>query len=238
MPLTPVMQTLRALTPSISVGILTASMMKLGDELTALENTGVGILHFDVMDGCFCPSMTIGPPFIKGIKTNLLKDIHLMINEPLNKLADFVAAGADILTVHWESEPTHIHRVFQALGKMANANDPDRGIVRGLAINPGTPMQAIEPLLDEIEMVTLLGINPGWGGQKFIAATSERMVQLRTLIADRDILICLDGGITKENIVEIAKLGADVVVTGSAVYDGKTPHDNAISMLNIIRSAK
>jgi len=162
---------LKALAPTIGVGVLTANLMKLGDELSALDGTGVGVLHFDVMDGCFCPSMTFGPSFVRGVKTSLLKDVHLMIADPLNKVADYVAAGADILTVHVESEPTHIHRIFQALGKMTNANDPDRGIVRGVAINPGTPLEVLEPLLDDIEMVTLLAINPGWGGQKFIPST-------------------------------------------------------------------
>jgi ribulose-phosphate 3-epimerase len=224
--------------PTISVGILAADVMRLADELAALDGTGVGILHFDVMDGCFCPSMTFGPPFIKGIRTSLLKDVHLMISQPLTKLADYVAAGADVLTVHVESEPTHIHRVFQSLGKMANANDPDRGIVRGAAINPGTPVEVIEPLLDDIEMITLLAINPGWGGQKFLPSTAGRIARVRSLICDREILLCVDGGVTKDNVADVAAMGADMVVTGSAVFDGRAPHDNAVSMLDAIRRAR
>lgn len=238
MQVTPVMDKLRSLAPTVSVGVMTADLMKLGDELAALDGTGVGILHFDVMDGCFCPSMTVGPPFVKGVKTNLLKDVHLMINDPLTKIADYVAAGADILTVHIESEPTHIHRVFQSMSKMTNANDPDRGIVCGVAINPGTPVQAIEPLLDEIGMVTLLAINPGWGGQKFIEATAERIAQVRALTGDRNILLCIDGGVTKDNISGVAAMGADLVVTGSAVFDGKAPKENAKFMLGSLGRKK
>jgi ribulose-phosphate 3-epimerase len=222
---------LKSLTPTISVGVLTADVMKLGDELAALDGTGVGILHFDVMDGCFCPLMTFGASFIKGIKTPLLKDVHLTIADPLTKLAEYVDAGADILTVYLESEPTHIHRVFQSLAKMTNANDPERGIVRGIAINPGTPVQAIEPVLDDIDIVTILGINPGWGGQKLIPSTAARVAQAKELIAGRDILLCVDGGVTKDNIAEVAAWGIDMVVTGSAVFDGKAPADNARFML-------
>lgn len=235
---TPVMQTIRNLTPAISVGIMTADVMKLGEELATLNDTGVGILHFDVMDGCFCPSMTIGAPFIKGIRTHLLKDVHLMISEPLNKLEDFVAAGADILTVHYESEPTHIHRVFQTLGSMSNANDPGRGIIRGVALNPGTPVPMVEPLLDKIEMVTLLAINPGWSGQKFLPSMRERLNQLRSILGGHNILIGVDGGVTKDYITEVATLGADIVVTGRGVFDGRAPHQDAIFMHNALRSAK
>ena len=235
MPASRAMDMLKSLAPTISVGVLTADVMKLGDELAALDGTGVGILHFDVMDGCFCPMMTFGPSFIKGIKTPLLKDVHLTIADPLTKLAEYVDAGADILTVYLESEPTHIHRVFQSLAQMTNANDPERGIVRGIAINPGTPVQAIEPLLDDIDVVTILGINPGWGGQKLIPSTVARVAQARELIAGRDILLCVDGGVTGNNIAEVAAWGIDMVVTGSAVFDGKAPTENAKFMLEAFK---
>jgi ribulose-phosphate 3-epimerase len=233
--MTKVVDRLKALAPSISVGVTTADLMNLGSQLALLEESGVGMLHFDVMDGCFCPSMTMGPPFIKAVKTSLIKDVHLMIKEPLAKLADYVSAGADMITVHIESEPAHIHRVLQSLGAMTNANDPERGIVRAVGLNPGTPVEVIEPLLDEIEMVLLLAINPGWGGQKFIPSTAGRIEMVRKLSSGRDILLALDGGITRDNIGEIAKLGADLVVTGSAVFDGKAPRENATFMLNALR---
>ncbi|MHB9037204.1 MAG: ribulose-phosphate 3-epimerase [Armatimonadota bacterium] len=232
---TTVFENLKALAPTISVGVTTADLMNLGSQLALLEQSGVGLLHFDVMDGCFCPSMTMGPPFIKAVKTSLIKDVHLMISDPLTKLGDYVAAGADMITVHIESNPTHSHRVFQSLASMVNANDPERGIIRAVGLNPGTPVEAIEPLLDEIEMVLLLAINPGWGGQKFIPSTAERLAQVRKLTSGRDILLALDGGITRDNIGAVAKLGADIVITGSAVFDGKAPLENAKYMLQGVR---
>ena len=226
---------LKSAAPTISVGVLTADLMSLGTDLALLDQTDVKVLHFDVMDGCFCPMTTVGPPFIKAVRTSLLKDVHLMIADPLPKLAGYVSAGADVLTVHVESCPTHIHRVFQELSEMTNANDPERGIVRGVAINPGTPVDALAPVLDYVDMVTLLAINPGWGGQKFIPATLQRLAETKQLIADRKILLCVDGGITRNSIADVAKAGADMVVTGSAVFDGKAPMENAKFMLNVMR---
>ena len=231
-----VFETLKTLSPTISVGVLTADLMRLGEDLTLLDKTDVGILHFDVMDGCFCPMMTVGPPFIKGVNTDLIKDVHLMISQPLEKLGDYVAAGADIVTVHVESEPTHIHRVFQQLGKMENAKGPERGIVRGVALNPGTGVEAISPVLDVVEMVVLLGINPGWGGQKLVESTRKRVERVRELTVGTGILLAIDGGITKDNIAEVATMRPDMVVTGSAVFDGKTPVENVGFMLNELRS--
>jgi ribulose-phosphate 3-epimerase len=230
---------LRAMAPTISVGVNAADMMKLGSELSLLEQTRVELAHFDVMDGCFTPMMTVGPPFIKALKTTLLKDVHLMIEEPLEKVDAYVAAGADMITVHVESS-THIHRVLQKLGGMDNANDPSRGLVRGAALNPGTPLAFLKPLLEEVEAVMLLGINPGWGGQSFIASTFSRIAEVKKMIAERgrEILVCVDGGITKENIGDMAQAGVDVVVTGSAVFDGKDPVGNARFMLDSLGSQR
>ena len=224
---------LRASAPQLSVGVLTADWMALGSQLKLLEEAGVGLLHFDVMDGCFCPMLTLGAPVVGSFKTPLLKDVHLMIEEPLSKVEGFVAAGADMVTVHAESS-RHVHRVLQALGQMTNANDPNRGIVRGLAVNPGTPLESIDPLLEEIEMVQLLAVNPGWGGQKFISSTRERLQRLKQKVGDK-VLICVDGGITRENVAEVARMGADIIVTGSAVFDGRSPADNARYMIDAIR---
>ena len=129
--------------------MLTANLLSLGSEISLLEQTGVKLAHVDVMDGCFCPMMTVGPPFIKAIKTPLLKDVHLMIDEPLEKVADYVAAGADIITIHPEA-CSHPHRVLQMLATIKNVNDGAGGIVRGVALNPGTPLEVLEPLLDEL----------------------------------------------------------------------------------------
>ncbi len=236
----PLLDQLHAMSPLLSVGVLTADLMSLGSELKLIENTGVKLLHVDVMDGCFCPMMTVGPVFIKAIKTPLFKDIHLMIDEPLNKLESYVAAGADMLTVHVES-CQHIHRVLQELGKMTNANEPARGILRGIALNPGTPLEVITPLMDELEMVSLLAVNPGWRGQKFIPSTRSRLGRLKQMVRDakKNILVGLDGGITRNNIVDVAQMEADIIVAGSAVFDGKAPAENAKFMLeNIAKAVK
>jgi ribulose-phosphate 3-epimerase len=236
MPGKPLLDQLREASPLISVGILTADLMSLGSELRLVERTGVKLLHVDVMDGCFCPMMTVGPPFIRAIQTSLFKDIHLLIADPLEKLDGYVAAGADIITVHVES-CRHIHRVLQRLGEMTNVNDSSRGILRGIALNPGTPLDVISPLIDEVDVVFLLAVNPGWSGQKFIPSTGPRLKQLKQIVrdADRDILIGIDGGITCNNIADVARMGPDIIVTGSAVFDGKTPLENARFMIDTLR---
>jgi ribulose-phosphate 3-epimerase len=237
MPDRPLLEQIRKAAPLISVGILTADLMSLGSELKLIETAGVKMLHVDVMDGCFCPMMTVGSGFIKAIKTSLLKDVHLMIEEPLDKLESYVAAGADMITVHVES-CRHIHRVLQKLVQMTNANDPNRGILRGIALNPGTPLDIIPPLIDELEMVFLLAVNPGWRGQKFISSTEGRLSQVKQMLSDvkKDILVGVDGGITRDNIRDVAGMDVDIIVTGSAVFDGKTPLENAKFMINAVNN--
>jgi ribulose-phosphate 3-epimerase len=230
---------LRSAAPTVSIGVVTANLLSLGSEILLLESTGAKLAHFDVMDGCFCPMMTVGPPFIKAIKTSLLKDVHLMIDEPLEKVAEYVTVGADIVTIHVEA-CSNVHRVLQKLGTLKNVNDPERGVVRGIALNPGTPLEAIDPLLDEIEMISLLAVNPGWGGQKYIPSTTARIGRVQHMIAGsgKDIILCVDGGITKDNIAEIAATGTDLIVTGSAVFDGKAPEANARFMLETVAAVR
>jgi ribulose-phosphate 3-epimerase len=231
-----ILNQLHEVVPTISVGMLTADLMSLGKEIAILENTDVKLLHFDVMDGCFVPKTTFGPPLIKAIKTTLFKDVHLMIKDPLEKINDYVAAGADMITVHVESD-LHIHRVLQALGTMKNVNNPDRGIIRGVALNPGTAVETILPVIDEIDMIFLLAVNPGFDGQKFIPATQKKLEQIKKIIKDskKDVLIGVDGGINRANIADVAKMGADIIVTGSAVFDGKAVAENARVMLNLAK---
>lgn len=230
---------LRRTAPTLSVGMVTADLLALGSEIALLEESGVGVVHFDVMDGVFCPMMTIGPPVVKAVKTDLLKDVHLMIDDPVDKVDAYVAAGADIVTVHVEST-RHVHRVLQRLGGMANANDAARGLVRGVALNPGTPLQMLEPLLGDLELILVLAVNPGWGGQGFAPHTGSRLAAARELIAasGRDIVLCVDGGVTAANVGEVAALGPDLIVTGSAVFDGKAPAANARRMLAAVASAR
>ena len=232
-----ILKSLKQWSPTLSVGTLTANQMALGQEIALLEGAGAKLVHLDVMDGCFCPMMTFGPPLIKAIKTTLLKDVHLMIDQPLEKVADYVAAGADLVTVHVESS-RHIHRVLQSLGAMTNVNDPERGIARGVALNPGTPLEVLDPLWDELELVLLLAINPGWKGQSFNPATFDRTSKVKKKISEagRDILVAVDGGVTRKNVAEVARAGADLIVTGSAVFDGKATEENAKFMLEAVQS--
>ena len=235
---TGVFNDLREGAPLVSVGVLTADLLSLGSQLKLIESAGAKLVHVDVMDGRFCPTITVGPPLIKAIKTAMLKDVHLMIEEPLAAVESFVAAGADIITVHAESS-RHIHRVLQALGEMTNVNDAGRGILRGVGLNPGTPIDVVGPLMDEIEMVLLLAINPGWKGQKFIPATGRRVAEVIEVAgkAKKDILVCVDGGVTRDNIGDVARMGADIIVAGSAIFDGKAPSENAKFMIGAAREA-
>jgi ribulose-phosphate 3-epimerase len=136
------LQRLRAGGPRLTVGMITADLLHLGDELALLETAGAELVHVDVMDGVFCPMLTVGPPVIKTMRTELLKDAHLMIDDPLTKVDAFVAAGADMITFQVEGAPQP-HQVLQALGKATNVNDPARGIVRGVAVNPSTPLEVL-----------------------------------------------------------------------------------------------
>ncbi len=236
MPANSVFDQLKEASPLITAGVLTADMMNLGSEIEILESVGVKLLHFDVMDGQFCPPLTFGPAFVKGVKTRLLKDVHLMIDEPLDKLESFIAAGADIVTINIEST-RHIHRALQMLGQMKNANDPARGILRGVVLNPGTPVDALRPLLGDLEMVFLLAVNPGWGGQSFIQETKQKLTRLKQIVTEteKDILIGIDGGIKKDNVAEIAALGVDIIVAGSSIFDGKDPKVNAEFMIKALK---
>jgi len=192
---------LRAFGPTISVGVLTADLLALGSELAVIERAGVRVVHVDVMDGCFTPTMTVGPPFVKALRTPLVKDVHLMIDEPLRTIREYVAAGADIVTVHPEA-CTHVHRVLQELGALPHAADPARHVIRGVALNPGTPLSVLEPLVGDLELIMLLAVNPGWGGQKFIPSTYDRIGQVKEMAAraPRPIALAVDGGVTRTTL--------------------------------------
>lgn len=220
---------LRSAAPALSVGVLTVDLLRLGEELEALDGAGIALAHVDVMDGVFCPPITVGAPFVAALPDRFVKDVHLMVDDPLEKVSAFVSAGAGIVTVHVEST-RHPHRVVQSLA--------GAGVVRGVALNPGTPVAAVEPLLDDVELVLVLAVNPGFGGQSFIPSTERRLAEARALVGNREIVLAVDGGITKANVEHVAGLGVDLIVTGSAVFDGVSPAGNARAMVDAVRRGR
>jgi ribulose-phosphate 3-epimerase len=221
---------LREEAPVLSVGMLGADLLDLGTQLSALDEAQIELVHIDVMDGVFCPQMTVGPPIVRAIPDRFVKDVHLMIHEPLGKIETYVNAGAGIITIHVESTH-HPHGVLRSLA--------GTGVIRGLALNPGTTLATVEPLLDEIDLLLLLAVNPGFSGGSFTPSTARRVAQARTLLQGREIVLAVDGGVTAANIADIAALGPDVIVAGSAVYDGSDdPGRNASILLGKARAAR
>jgi len=220
-PTHPMVRAIREQGPTLSVGLISADLMALGADIGRLERAGVTVAHVDVMDGHYVPMLTVGPPFIKAVRTSMWKDVHLMVRDPLASLLEYVAAGSDLLTIHPDA-CTHPHRVLQQLGTTASVRDPQRMVARGVALNPGTPIETLDPFLGDVEMVTVLAINPGWSSQTFLPGTMARLAAVRERIAasGREILIAVDGGVTMRNVGQLAGSGVDLVVTGSAVFSG------------------
>ncbi len=210
----------------LSVGANGANLLHLSQDFAALQAAGVEIVHIDVMDGVFCPQMTVGPSFVRAIPDTFTKDVHLMIDEPLGKVEEYVAAGADILTFHVEAT-RHAHYLLRTL---AAAN-----VMRGVAIKPGTPLTAIEPLIDELDYVLILAVEPGRPGERFHSTAGAKLIAARELLAGRGIFVGIDGGVTKQNAREVASLSPDVVVAGSAIFDGEPLVESARRMLKLCR---
>jgi ribulose-phosphate 3-epimerase len=231
-PTVPLLERLAVGGPHLSIGMLTADLSRLGEELVVIEQAGAELVHVDVMDGTFIPQLTFGAPIVKAIRTGMLVDVHLLVADPLARVAEMVAAGADLVTFQVEgaSQP---HRVLQALTDLRR-DDGSGAPLRGIALNTSTPIAVIEPLLDLADYVVILAIDPGWGGQRFQDQTGRRLEQARRLIeaSGRGILLGIDGGVTRGNIESVAALGADIVVTGSAVFDGGDAAANARFMLD------
>lgn len=201
-------------TPLIAPSILSADFGRLADEVRAIEEGGCDLVHVDVMDGRFVPNITIGPLVVEAVKKRATRplDVHLMIVEPERYVDAFVAAGADILTVHVEASP-HLHRTLQQIRKA--------GARPAVALNPSTPLSTIEYVLEDLDMVLVMSVNPGFGGQSFIPAALRKIRALREMADARglhDLWIEVDGGIGPKNVGEVAAAGANVFVAGSAVF--------------------
>lgn len=197
----------------ISPSLLSADFARLGDEMRAAEKAGAHMFHVDVMDGHFVPNITIGPPVVESIKkvTKLPLDVHLMITNPGRYAADFVKAGADMMTVHYEAE-THLHRTIQMIKA--------EGVKAGVSLNPSTPVSVLEDILPELDLVLIMSVNPGFGGQDFIVSSIEKIKRLKSLIdrAGLKTSIEVDGGVKTDNCRMVADAGADILVMGSAFF--------------------
>ena len=214
------------------MGVLTADLMNLDKEIKLLENAGVNLLHTDVMDGMIWPKITVGSSFVQGIHTSMLKDVHLLIDKPEKHIESFASAGADIIVFSVEY-CDDISRTLNKIGQMENVNDAERGILRGVSLNPETPTEIIAPVIDDIDVVVLLAVGPDTGKQNFISNLPGKIAELKKL--KDDVVLFVDGAVKKDNIAQVAAMGPDVIVTGSAVFDGKDPAGNVKFMLDAIQ---
>ena len=212
----------------LSPSILSADFANLGEQIQILDQAGAGYVHIDVMDGCFVPSISFGFPIMQSIRgcTERMFDVHLMIEEPIRYIAEFAKAGADIITVHAEA-CKHLDRTIEVI--------KEQGLLAGVALNPATPVEMIRHVLPKVDMVLIMTVNPGLGGQRLIPYTIDKVREVKKLIEEQELKVDIevDGGINLSNVEEVMDAGANIIVAGSAIFNGNI-QENVAKFLEVM----